>query len=187
MKNLFWGLKSNFGIVVLTLFLCLMMPDCLHAKSKVEIDQSVSAALNRFRLEIPAAKSLLDDAKAILIIPGVVKGGFWLGGEYGEGAMLVNGKVFDYYNIVSASFGFQFGVQKKDIILLFMEDSSFRQFRAGEGWEIGVDGSVAVINVGTEGSIDTTKTNQPVIGFIMGQKGLMFDVSLEGTKFNRIQ
>jgi lipid-binding SYLF domain-containing protein len=167
-------------------FMSMIMSTSAYAKSKGEIDASVTAAFSRFESEIPAAKSLLDSAKAVLVMPGVIKGGFWFGGQYGEGAVFVQGEKFDYYNMMSASFGFQFGAQKKDIFLLFMDDSAFRQFRAGEGWEVGVDGSVVIIDVGTEGSIDTTKTNQAVIGFVMGQKGLMIDVSLEGTKFNRI-
>jgi hypothetical protein len=51
---------------------------------------------------------------------------------------------------------------------------------------VGVDGSVALINVGVGGSIDTSKVASPIVGFIFDGKGLMYNLTLEGSKISRM-
>ena len=172
--------------VIFTLAISMLLTMPAYAKSAMEIDASVQTALMRFKNEVPGARDLLSQAKGVLVVPGVVKAGFVLGGEYGEGALQIDGKTVDYYNTVGGSFGLQLGAQVKDVFLLFMNDNALNNFRYGEGWEVGVDGSVALIAVGAEGSLDTTKTNQPILGFVISQKGLMYNLTLEGSKFNKI-
>ena len=156
------------------------------AKSAKEIDASVDTALERFGREIPGAKELLKKTKGVLVLPKVIKGGIGIGGEYGEGALRLHGKTVDYYNTIGGSIGFQLGAQVKSIYLLFMEDQALKDFRVSDGWKAGVDGSVALVAVGANGTIDTTQTNQPIMGFVLGQKGLMYNLTLEGSKFNKI-
>ncbi len=177
------SLKIFFFVITAAL----MFSPFSFAKSAEEIDASVNTALRRFDQEIPGAKDLLKKAKGVLVLPKVVKGGIGIGGEYGEGALIMNGKVAEYYNTLGASVGFQLGAQVKDIYLLFMEDQALKNFRQSEGWKAGVDGSVALVTLGANGTIDTTQTNQPIIGFVLGQKGLMYNLTLEGSKFNKIQ
>ena len=117
----------------------------------------------------------------------MVKAGIGIGGEYGEGALLVNGKTKDYYNVASASIGFQLGAQVKSEIIMFMTKAALDGFLASEGWEAGVDGSVAVVNVGAGGEIDTENIKDPIIAFIFSNKGLMYNLSLEGSKITRIE
>lgn len=163
----------------------LLVSGISHAKTAEEIDASVNAGIDRLKEEVKGADKLLDDAKGVLVIPGVLQAGFGIGGEYGEGALRVDGKTVAYYRLVSGSFGFQLGAQTKDVILLFMEESALEKFRASDGWEAGVDGSVALVK-GVEGSLDTSTLNQPILGFVVGQKGLMYNLSLEGTKFTKL-
>jgi lipid-binding SYLF domain-containing protein len=120
------------------------------------------------------------------VFPSVVKAGIGLGGEYGEGVMLNQQRVVGYYNLISASFGFQLGVQERSVIIMFMTQGALNQFDHTAGWKVGVDGSVAIITVGIGGSIDTDKVTSPVIGFIIDQKGLMYNLTLEGSKISRI-
>lgn len=157
------------------------------AATAKEIDAGVDAALDRFVKEVKEAKGYLDAAKGILVIPGVMQAGLVVGGEYGEGALRINGKTVDYYNIVAGSLGLQIGVQQKDIILVFMDEDALMKFRSGEGWQAGVDGTVAIIKMGAEGSIDTAKMNQPIVGFVFGQKGLMAGATVEGSKFSKLK
>lgn len=120
---------------------------------------------------------------------GVVKAGAGVGGEYGEGALRVRGKTFAYYSYASASVGLQLGIQKKDIVLVFLQERALTKFRAkgpDDGWQVGVDGSVVLVDVGTGGSIDSTKLNQPIVGFVVGQRGLMYNLTLEGSKITRL-
>jgi lipid-binding SYLF domain-containing protein len=156
------------------------------AKTAKEINASVDVALERFHKQVPEADKLREKAKGILVMPGVIKGAFILGGEYGEGALRVGGRTAGYYNLIAGSVGFQFGGEAKDIIIMFMTDKVLEQFRASEGWEAGVDGNVALITLGAGERVDLTKINDPIIGFVLDVKGLMVDVSLKGAKFTKI-
>lgn len=158
-----------------------------HAKTAKEIDVSVDASLDRFRKEVKGAEEFLKSAKGVLVLPGVIKGGLVIGGEYGEGALRMNGKTVDYYSIAAGSYGFQLGGQKKDVILVFMQDDALAKFRTSSGWKAGVDGSVALVNLGAAASIDTAKIKEPIVGFVFSQKGLMYNLTLEGSKFTRLK
>src|SRR5210317_231924 len=88
----------------------LIAPNFSHvaqAKTAKEIDVSVEVALDRFKNQVKGAEEFLANAKGVLVIPNVIRVGFGLGGEYGEGALIVGGKTVDYYNTVAGSFGFQ--------------------------------------------------------------------------------
>ena len=113
------------------------LPNQVFAKSAKEIDVSVEAALERFRTEVKGSEEFLKRAKGVLILPGVIKGGLVIGGEYGEGALMIDGKTVDYYSTAAASYGFQLGGQKKDIILIFMQEDALKGFRNSSGWKIG--------------------------------------------------
>jgi lipid-binding SYLF domain-containing protein len=156
------------------------------AASAYEIDADVDNALGHFYRTVGGARELVRDAAAVLVFPSVVKAGMGIGGEYGEGALRRRGHTEDYYNTVSASFGFQLGVQARTVVILFMTEEALGSFRRKHGWKVGVDGSVALITVGVGGSIDTNQIKKPVIGFILDQKGLMYNLTLEGSKITRI-
>jgi lipid-binding SYLF domain-containing protein len=158
-----------------------------YAGSASEIDIKVSAAIKRFADEVDSGQAFLNAAKGLLVFPNVVKAGFGIGGEYGEGAMLIGGKTVDYYNTAAASIGFQIGAQTKTIILVFLEDEAVKKFRASDGWEVGVDGAVALIQIGTGGSIDTSNVTDPIVGFVLNNKGLMYNLTLEGSKMSKIK
>jgi lipid-binding SYLF domain-containing protein len=179
-------LKALVITLGLTMALVALLSGEVLAKAAQEVDASVEVALQKFYKQVPDAKSLNEKAKAILVMPGVVKGAFIVGGEYGEGALRIGGKTGGYYNLVSGSVGFQFGGEAKDIIIMFMTDDVLKQFSASKGWEAGVDGNVALITVGAGERLDLTKINDPIIGFVMDVKGLMVDVSLKGAKFTKV-
>jgi len=152
-----------------------------------EIDVSVDVALERFYKEVKGAQEFARSAKALLILPKVIKGGFIVGGEYGEGALRVGGKSVAYYNIVSASLGLTFGGQQKDIIIAFMTDDALNKFRNSENWEAGVDGNIAVIDVGAGRTLSTETIQDPIVGFVFGVKGLIADASLKGSKLTKLK
>ena len=70
---------------------------------------------------------------------------------------------------------------------MFLESKALAEFRQAKGWEIGVDGSVALINVGAGGAIDTTNIKDPIVGFVMTNKELMFNLTLEGSKITKLE
>jgi lipid-binding SYLF domain-containing protein len=173
--------------IFLSLIIGILTIQISYAFMAKEIDVSVDVALDRFVKEVKGAKEFLDAAKGVLIIPNVMQAGLIVGAEYGEGALRIGGKTVNYYNIAAGSFGYQIGAQKKDIILVFMDEAALTKFRAGEGWQAGVDGTVAVGSIGAEGSIDTTKIKEPIVGFVFGQKGLMAGATIEGSKFTKLK
>ncbi len=150
------------------------------------IDASANETLHSFVRQVPGARELATKAAGILVFPNVVKAGIGIGGEYGEGILLNQKQVEGYYNLISASFGFQLGVQARSIIIMFMTQDALDGFKRRDGWKIGVDGSVTVITVGVGGSIDSDEVVSPVIGFVLDQTGLMYNLTLEGTKISRI-
>ncbi|MDZ7583435.1 MAG: YSC84-related protein [Thiobacillus sp.] len=156
-----------------------------RAASAAEIDREVDRALEAFR-KIDGANAFLGIAKGVLVFPKVYKAGIGVGGEYGEGALRVGGKTVDYYSTAAASIGFQLGAQAKRIVVIFTEESALMKFRQSEGWRVGVDGSVALVDIGIGKAVDTTNIRDPVIGFIFGQKGLMYNLTLEGSKFTKL-
>lgn len=156
------------------------------AASKAKIERRVAKALTVFKEEVDGGEKLLSQAAGVLIFPSVKKAGFAIGGEYGEGALQVDGKSVAYYSTAAASFGFQLGAQARTQLLLFMEEQALEKFRRSSGWEVGVDGSVALITLGAGGKIDVSKLDEPIIGFILNNKGLMYNLSLEGSKITEI-
>jgi lipid-binding SYLF domain-containing protein len=195
-----WASPSRFVgeapvMTILLRALCLVLiattvsvaaPERSKAASAAEIDADVRATADKFALQVRGARELAAKAEGVLVFPSVVKAGFGFGGEYGEGALLVRGRPNTYYNIVSASFGFQIGVQSRSIIIMFMSRDALDQFDRTAGWKVGVDGSVVLVTLGADGSIDTNNLTSPVIGFVLDQKGLMYNLTLEGSKITRI-
>jgi lipid-binding SYLF domain-containing protein len=155
--------------------------------SKASIDKNVNACLNRFYKQVPGAREAVEKAKAVLVMPGVFKIGFVVGGQYGVGALRSGGKTVGYYNLVSGSVGMQIGGQTMDIIILFNNEAAVEKFKNTQGWEAGADANVVAADVGTARSVDWTKIHDDIVSFIFGAKGLMADASVKGGKFTRIE
>jgi lipid-binding SYLF domain-containing protein len=157
------------------------------AASPQEIDAGVDEALVRFEKEVANGKNFLASSKGVLVFPSVIKAGLGIGGEYGEGALRIAGKTVDYYSTAAGSVGLQAGGQMKTVVVVFLDADALKQFRESEGWKAGVDGSVALVTLGAGGAIDTAKLKDPIVGFIFGQKGLMYNLTFEGSKFTKLK
>ena len=157
-----------------------------EAASAAAIDDDVDATLSQFYRHVVGSHQLVGKATGILVFPTVIKAGIGIGGEYGEGALRIRGRTVAYFNTISASFGFQLGAQARSVIILFMTNDALAHFRRTDGWKVGVDGSVALITVGVGGSIDSDRITSPIVGFIFDGKGLMYNLTLEGSKISRI-
>jgi len=182
--------RASVGIVMWIIGLALLggpwgVESSIAATAK-EIDVGVDVALEKFQKDVGGAKQFLESAKGLLVFPSVIKAGIGFGGEYGEGALRINGKSVAYYNTIAGSFGFQLGAQAKTVVIVFLEQDALDKFQKSEGWKVGVDGSVAVITIGAGTALDSSKLNQPIVGFILDQKGLMYNLTLEGSKFTKV-
>jgi len=159
------------------------------AADAAKINAKVNFTLKEFRENTPPkVQRYVAQAKGVLVFPDVIKAGIGIGGEYGEGALLVGNKVVEYYSVAGASIGLQLGAQSRAQVILFMTPKALSSFRASKGWKAGVDGSVALVKLGAGGEVLTPDADkQAVLGFIYGAKGLMYNLNFEGQKFSKIK
>jgi len=175
------------GLLVLAIAaMPLMRPHPVTAASAAEIDREAAAALRALYAATPAAKELGAKAKGILVFPSIVKAGFIVGGQYGEGALLKGGKTVAYYNTVAASYGLQIGAQKFGYALIFMSESAMNYLDNSDGWEIGSGPTIVVVDKGAAGALTTTTAKSEVYAFFFSQQGLMGGLGLQGTKISKL-
>jgi lipid-binding SYLF domain-containing protein len=177
---------KNKRTTLFVMLLAMFIASPVFSASKEEIDADVKASIAEFYEKSQAGKALSEKASGMLIFPKVIKAGFGVGGEYGEGALLVKGKTVEYYSTAGASIGLQFGAQQKSQVILFMNDDVLKKFRNSDGWEAGVDGSVAVAELGAGGELSSNTAQEPIIGFIFSNKGLMYNLTFEGSKMTKL-
>ncbi len=164
------------------------MGDAPPSSSRPETSLSAEAraALTKLTADVPAAASLAQSARGVLVFPGVTKGGFIVGGFHGEGVMFKQGKVHGYYDTGGATYGLQAGIQNYGYALFFMSDSALHYVDNTDGWEIGMGPSIVIVDAGMGKSLTTTTAKKDVYGFIFDQKGLMAGIGLQGSKIVRV-
>ncbi len=164
-----------------------------RAAEAAVIDARVNLALGRLWSEVPSARDLASRAKAMLVMPDVVKGGFIVGGAYGEGALRLNDPVQGYekhggyYSVGAASVGLQIGIQSTSHVLFFMTDAALDKFRRADGWEAGVDAEITFPDAGLNAGIDSTTFEKPVVAVVFAEDGILIGASLTGAKYSPIQ
>jgi lipid-binding SYLF domain-containing protein len=163
----------------------LISASALSASAAV-IDVSVNEAIEKFKEDVEGGEIFLDQSAGYLVFPRVIKVGIGIGAESGEGALRVGGRTTAYYRTTSGSIGLQLGAQAKSVIIAFMTKGALDKFQNSNGWKVGVDGSVALIDIGGGKTIDSQNVSDPVVGFIFGSKGLMYNLTLEGSKFTKL-
>ena len=160
------------------------------ADSKAEIDRNARRVLTRLLKEKSMAKYLSEKAKGILVFPRIYKGGLIIGGQYGEGALIKDGKTVGYYSSVAVSYGLQAGGQRFGYALFFMNDKAMDYLEKSDGWDIGVGPSLVIVDnktaVAFGKSVTTSTLTQDIYAFIFSQKGLMAGLGLQGSKITRI-
>src|SRR5687768_1206551 len=161
-------------------------PTTALASSASEIDRTAGQALTTLYKNTPDAKTLADKAVAVLVFPKIVKGGFIIAGQFGDGALRKNGKTTAYYRSLAASYGFQAGAQAFGYVLFFMDDASVRYLDNSDGWEVGTGPSLVVLDAGFGKNLTTTTLQKGVYAFIFDQKGLMGGVGIQGSKITKI-
>jgi lipid-binding SYLF domain-containing protein len=152
------------------------------AAKRQSIDADIDAALARLYAQDPSARELVAKSRGTLVFPSVVSAGFVVGGSYGQGALRVGGRSVKYYSTAAGSVGLLAGAEAKSVYLLFMTDEALAKFRSSEGWTVGADASVTVVNVGATAQVDSATAQHAVIGYVLTKGGLMANLSLDGTK-----
>jgi len=167
------------------LIFSLLFSTAALAETAAQIDAKADKVLELFKKKHGAAK-FLSELQGYLVFPSVLKGGFFVGGEYGEGVMRIKGQSVQYYSIASGSLGFQFGAQKASYIIAFASQRALDNFRRSNGWEAGVDGTITVIDWGAAKDVASLSFEKPIYAIVFNAKGIMGGISLEGTKFTKI-
>lgn len=181
----YWSLVAVCCLAFLAV--AVSLPQTALAATASEIDRDVNNALRDLYKTTPAAKKMASIAKGILVFPDIIKGGFIIGGQYGEGALRVGGKTKGYYRSVAASYGLQAGAQKFGYVLFFLSDDDLKYLKKSDGWEIGVGPSVVVMDEGMARSFTTTTARSGVYAFFFDQKGLMAGLGIQGSNITKIQ
>ena len=161
-------------------------PNPAAAASAAELDRASQNALQKLYAKSDKAKTLSEKAVAILVFPSITKGGLIVGGQYGEGELIRDGKVVGYYNTVAGSYGLQAGIQKYGYALLFMTDKMLAYLDKSGGWELGSAPNIVVVDKGASTGISTTSAQSDAYAFFFDQKGLMAGLGLQGTKVTKI-
>jgi lipid-binding SYLF domain-containing protein len=178
-------MNVRLAVCVATLGLLLHAGDA-RAASASEINRGAKAALESLYANSPGARALAGNAKAVLVFPEIVKGGFIIAGQYGDGVLLKGGKPLAYFRSLAASYGLQAGVQSFGYALFFLDDESLSYLKKSRGWELGVGPSIVIVDEGVAKNLSTTTLQKGVYAFIFDQKGLMAGIGLQGTKITRI-
>ena len=186
MKFHFVKTSMSVAVAVITVGFNVLSAGVVLAASASEINRNATQSLTTLYKNTPGAKALADKAVAVLIFPSIVKGGFIIAGQFGDGALRKNGKAVAYYRSLAVSYGYQAGVQAYGYVLFFMDDASLQYLSNSDGWEVGTGPSLVVLDAGFGKNISTTTLQKGVYAFIFDQKGLMGGVGIQGSKITRI-
>lgn len=182
------NIRSHFLASIVTALAVVSMSamNLASAATAEDLDRDSRQALETLYKVTPAAKTLGQSAKAVLVFPNMVQAGLVFGGSYGEGVLMKGSEVIDYYNSVTASWGLQIGAQSYGYAVFLMTDEAVRYVEETKGWEIGVGPTVVVVDEGVAKNLSTSTIKDDAYAFVFSQQGLMASISFEGTKISRI-
>jgi lipid-binding SYLF domain-containing protein len=138
-------------------------------------------------IEIPEEglpQSMLKKAAGIAIIPGVIKAAYGLGGQYGKGILVIRNENGSWTNpvfltLIGGSYGWQIGVQKADIVLVFLKRKSIDDIASGK-LTLGADAGVVAGPVGRSAEASTDLDLEAEIYSYSKSKGLFAGISIKG-------
>src|SRR5215467_10634435 len=152
--------------------------DNLVGKSRTALQQLVA--------QNSAAATCKSKALAVLVFPEIVKAGFVIGAQSGEGILFTRGRPSGRYRTVAASYGLQAGVQRYGYALFLMNQKAVDWVNNTRGWEIGTGPSVVIVDKGMARSFSTDTLHSGIYAFIFDQQGLMAGLGLQGSKIMRL-
>ena len=188
MKFHFMKKQIGVAIAIVTVGFNALVPALSLAQSSraSAIDRNATQALTTLYKNNPRAKTLGDQAVGVLIFPSIVKGGFIIAGQFGDGALRKRGKTVAYYRSLAASYGFQAGAQAFGYVLFFMDNDSLSYLDRSGGFELGTGPSLVVLDSGFGKALSTTTLQKGIYALIFNQKGLMGGMGIQGTKITKI-
>lgn len=179
---------------VLSLLAALVLSLPLAARA----DDDYGSTLRVFQ-EAGESGRFFESAYAYAVFPTIGKGGFVVGGAYGEGKVFVGGKAVGFTSMTQLSVGLQLGGQAYSEIIFFQDKRSLEEFTTGR-FEFGADASVVAITASANAHASTTGSSAGVSGgrrdaatvggyqhgmatFTVARGGLMYEASVAGQHF----
>jgi lipid-binding SYLF domain-containing protein len=149
------------------------------------MEDGIATTLTALYANAPGSQELAEKASGILVFPRVVDAGVIVGGEYGRGALVVDGRIVGNYKVTSVSLGVQAGLQSQSLVLMFLSQEALDRFQKSDGWTAGADASVALGRVGANGRLETFSDNG-VVAFPLTNAGLMAGANVNGTRISKV-
>ena len=159
----------------------------VHIGAKEMNPQAILETLQRFYVEFKGGDELIRKANGYLVFPEVYKAALVVGGAYGEGALVQQGSIVSYYKMYSTSVGLQAGAKRYSVIILFLTKEAMNRFLNKEEWTVGIDGNIAVMNWSKGTDLSSLAIKKDTIAIIFNNQGLMANISLEGTVFQKLR
>jgi lipid-binding SYLF domain-containing protein len=157
------------------------------AATAEDLHKDADQTLANLYKQNPTAAMIGNRSKAMLVFPKILKAGLIFGGAYGEGVLMRSGRVVDYYNSVSASWGLQAGAESFGYVVFLMSEKAVKYLDDSKGWEFGVGPTLVMVDDGVAKNLSTSTLKDDAYAFILNQEGLMASLSIEGTKISRIK
>ena len=181
----------NVGALLVVATMLALLANALNsgmalAASASEIDQEATQALTTLYQTTPGAEALAERSRGVLVFPSIVKAGFIVAGQYGDGALRKRNQTVGYYRSVAASFGYQAGAESFGYVLFFMDDASLKYVDKSDGWELGTGPTLVVLDKGFAKNLSTTTLQKGVYAFVFNQEGLMGGIGIQGSKITKI-
>ncbi|MCU0923502.1 MAG: YSC84-related protein [Burkholderiaceae bacterium] len=152
------------------------------AAQRQALNSQADNALTRLYREARDSEALVKQARGVLVFPNFVSAGFIVGGASGQGVLREGGKTVSYHRMSEGSVGLLAGAQSQAVFILFMTDDALGRFKTSNGWTVGADANVTLLTVGADASITGRTAQQPVVGFVLTNSGLMGSLSLSGSR-----
>jgi len=156
------------------------------ATRRAALNSSADVALTNLFRQANGSEELVNTAKGVLIFPSVLEAGLVFGASRGEGVLRKGGETASFHRTTSGSWGLQAGAQSTAVFVLFMTEDALNRFETSDGWSVGADATVTLVSVGANAQITTETAQQPVIGFVLSNSGLMAGLTLNGTRVSRL-
>ena len=156
------------------------------AARRQAIDSAADSAMSRLYREAAGSQELVTSSRGVLVFPNFVSAGFIVGGAHGQGVLRKAGKSAGYFSMTEGSVGLLAGAQSQAVFILFMTQDALSRFEASSGWTAGADGNVTLLTVGANARVTTQTAQQPIVGFVLSNAGLMGNLSLNGNRVTRL-
>ena len=146
------------------------------------MNQKASGVLQNLYARSPAARHVGDHARAVLVFPEILKAGFIVGAQQGDGTLFLTASRSAITKLWLHRHGSRRGLRNSAMRLFFMTDGDLAYLRKSGGWEIGTGPSLVIVDTGMAKSLTTTTLRKGVYAFVFSQKGLMAGLGLTGNE-----